>query len=147
MPKDDLPEFILADFLPYRLAVAAGRVSRAFARRYGEEFGLSVPEWRVLAHLARGEALSVRDIFARVDMDKSKVSRAATRLEEMGLVEKVAHPGDGRLVSLSLSPEGRRVMGRLIPMALDYQKELMDALGGDAPSLQAGLDRLMDKSG
>ncbi len=70
-------KFDLSAFLPYQLAVASARVSKGFAERYRAEFGLSIPEWRVLAHLAGGDAVSVREIHARVDMDKSKVSRAA----------------------------------------------------------------------
>ena len=75
--------FELTDFLPYQLAVAAGRVSRAFSDRYRAEFGLSIPEWRVLAHLSTADAVSIREIHARVDMDKSKVSRAAARERSM----------------------------------------------------------------
>ena len=102
--------FELDRFLPYRLTVAAGRVSRRFARLYEAETGLSIPEWRVLAHLAQAGSVSVRDIHARVDMDKSKVSRAAARLEEAGLVQKLEHETDRRLVALSLTPKGGAVM-------------------------------------
>ena len=66
-----------------------------FARRYGAESGISIPEWRVLAHLAEGGPVSVRDIHARVDMDKSKVSRAAARLEEAGLKADLRAIGPG----------------------------------------------------
>ena len=43
----------LDDFLPYRLSVLTNRVSGAIARHYSERFGLSVPEWRVMAVLGR----------------------------------------------------------------------------------------------
>lgn len=81
-----MPPFDLAAFLPCQLSVAASRVSRGFAERYRAEFGLSIPEWRVLAHLAQSDTVSVREIHARVDMDKSKVSRAAVRLERVARV-------------------------------------------------------------
>ncbi len=139
MPEPDLPEFDLAAFLPYRLAVAAAQVSRAFADRYRAEFGLTIPEWRVLAHLARGDAVSVRDIHEQVQMDKPKISRAASALEQAGLVAKVGHATDGRLVALSLTPRGRALMARLIPVALDYQAALTTALGDHAAGLDAGL--------
>ena len=48
-----MPDFDLAAFLPYQLAVVAARVSKGFADRYRAEFGLTIPEWRVLAHLAQ----------------------------------------------------------------------------------------------
>ena len=40
--------FDLDGFLPYRLSVAASRISRRFAALYGAEAGLSIPEWRVV---------------------------------------------------------------------------------------------------
>tara|TARA_R110002096_G_scaffold24713_7_gene77750 strand:- start:167 stop:646 length:480 start_codon:yes stop_codon:yes gene_type:complete len=134
--------FYLSEFLPYKLAVAAARVSRDFAEIYRTEFGLSVPEWRVLAHLTHEGAVSVRDIQARVDMDKSKVSRAATRLEAAGLIRKDENPNDGRLVKLSLTPEGVAVMARLIPLAQAFQDRLLSDLGPEAASLQANLSKI-----
>lgn len=136
--------FDLTAFLPYRLAVAASRVSRAYARRYSAELGLSVPEWRVLAHLAQEGQVSVREIEARVDMEKSKVSRAASRLEEQGLLAKVVNEADRRLVSLSLTPEGHAAMARLAPIALQFQSELLAALGEDAAGFQAGLSTILE---
>ena len=103
-----MPPLDLDGFLPYRLSVAASRISRRFAARYGAEAGIAVPEWRVLAHLAQARSVSVLDIHLRVDMDKSKASRAASRLEEAGLVAKVPHPSDRRLVALSLTRPGGR---------------------------------------
>lgn len=135
----DLPDFDLSVFLPYMLAVASQRVSRGLALRYAREFGLSIPEWRVLAHLTKDEALSVKDITARVDMDKSKVSRAATRLTGAGLLSKVADKGDGRLVALTLTDAGRALMARLIPLALGYEAEVLAALGPEVDAFARGL--------
>jgi DNA-binding MarR family transcriptional regulator len=143
MPDTAVPPFDLAAFLPYRLAVAAAQVSRAFAARYRDDFGISIPEWRVLAHLAQGQVVSVRDIHVRVDMDKSKVSRAASRLEAAGLITKVAQSGDRRLLALSLTPQGVALMSRLIPVAQAFQAELQAKLGDAAPMFEAALVTLM----
>jgi DNA-binding MarR family transcriptional regulator len=134
--------FDLSQFLPYRLAVAAARVSREFGDRYRAEFGLSIAEWRVLAHLSQAQAVSVGEITARVDMEKSRVSRAAQRLEDAGLVLKTAHPGDGRLVALSLTPQGAALMDRLGPMALEFQTELESRLGLSAGAFNMALTQL-----
>ena len=139
----DLP-FDLETFLPYRLAMAAGRVSRTFAERYRSEFGISIAEWRVIANLTQKEAVSVRDIFERVDMDKSKVSRAASRLEKAGYIRKLVNPGDRRLVSLTLTAKGRNLAAEILPMAVAFQDELLASLGDTAQGLQAGLDRLLE---
>jgi DNA-binding MarR family transcriptional regulator len=134
-------DFDLDAFLPYRLAVASQRVSAAFAEIYGSRHGLSRAEWRLLAHLASVDGpLSIREIFDRVAMDKPKVSRAASRLELMGLVEKGEHPGDRRLVALTLTERGRQVVADLLPLARDFETRLLERL---APDDRAALDRAL----
>ncbi|SDE82911.1 MarR family winged helix-turn-helix transcriptional regulator [Salipiger thiooxidans] len=135
--------FQLDDFLPYRLSVAASQVSRRFAARYGAEAGLTIPEWRVLAHLNHSGQVSVRDIHARVNLDKSMVSRAAARLEGAGYLRKSGHETDRRLVVLELTPEGRALMERLGRIAEAFQAELMAELGEGASVLEEALTRLI----
>lgn len=135
--------FVLEEFLPYQLCVAANHVSRSFAERYRRDFGISIAEWRVLAHLAQAGAVSVREIHACVDMDKSKISRAAARLGEAGYVSKRENPADRRLVDLELTPEGRALVGRLVPVALQFQRELLRQLGAQGPAMRDGLRALM----
>ncbi|WP_343080545.1 MarR family winged helix-turn-helix transcriptional regulator [Ostreiculturibacter nitratireducens] len=139
----DVGGFDLAKFLPYRISVAAARVSRGFAKRYRTEFGISIPEWRVLAHLsAAGGPVSVREVHARVDMDKSKVSRAAARLEQAGYVAKAENSDDRRLVQLTLTEAGRDLVARIVPVARSYHAELLARLGPEADSFRRALERL-----
>jgi len=134
--------FVLDDFLPYRLAVTAARVSREFSTRYRARFGITIPEWRVVAHLSQTGAVSVREIHARVDMDKSKVSRAASRLEAAGYVEKRVNPSDRRLLELTLTPKGQAMMLELAELARAYQAELEARLGEGAAEFGFALNRL-----
>ena len=136
--------FDLSAFLPYQLAVAASRVSKGFADRYRAEFGLTIPEWRVLAHLAQSEQVSVREIHAQVDMDKSKVSRAAARLEAQGLIEKRENPEDRRLLDMRLTAKGRELIARIVPIADAYQAQVLAQMGPEAPAFRAGLLRLLE---
>ena len=139
-----MPDFDLSAFLPYQLAVAAARVSKDFAVRYRAEFGLSIPEWRVMAHLAGGDAVSVREIHARVDMDKSKVSRAAARLETAGLIEKRENAGDRRLLDMRLTPKGQALIARIMPIADGFQADLEARLGKDAAAFRRGLMMMLE---
>lgn len=134
---------VLDDFLPYRLNVLAGRVSREFSTRYRERFGISIPEWRVVAHLSQAGAVSVREIHERLDMDKSKVSRAAARLEATGYVAKRVNAADRRLIELTLTAKGRAMMAELAGVAEAYQAELVRRLG-DTSAFLDGLDRLWE---
>ena len=124
--------FDLNGFLPYQLAVLASRVSRDFSTLYKQKFGISVAEWRVVAHLSQEGSVSVREIHKRVDMDKSKVSRAASRLEKRGFVTKSANPDDGRLVSLALTESGRQMIAEMTPIAREFEASVLAELGDDA---------------
>ncbi len=137
-----MSDFDLESFLPYQLSVLSSLVSEGFARHYRDRFGLSVAEWRVLAHLSQQEAVSVREICRRVHMDKPKVSRAASRLEARGAVTKVENPNDRRLVELSLTDQGRAMMAELIPLAQEYEARIVALLGDDAEALRANVRRL-----
>ena len=132
--------FDLDAFLPYRLTLVSQRVSARFAAIYGARHGLDRAEWRVLAHLAAAEPVSVREIFARVAMDKSKVSRAASRLELTGLIAKREDPRDRRLVVLTLTEQGRAVLADLLPLARDFEERLLARL---RPDDRAALDRIL----
>ena len=73
-------ELILEDFLPYRLAVLSHTVSTKIAGVYDKRFGLTIPEWRVLAILGRFPGLSAVEVAERTMLDKVAVSRAVTKL-------------------------------------------------------------------
>lgn len=137
--------FDLSAFLPYQLAVASARISKGFAERYRAEFGLTIPEWRVLAHLAQSGSVSVREIHARVDMDKSKVSRAAARLEGAGLIEKRENSEDRRLLDMRLTDKGRALIDRIVPIADAYQAEVLAQIGADASTFRRALLLLLEE--
>jgi len=140
-----LTDFHLDDFMPYQLAVLSSQISREFAELYTDRFGLSVPEWRLVAHLSQTrEPVSVREIFERVDMDKSKVSRAASRLEQRGYVIKSVNPSDRRLVELRLSENGRAMVEELAPLARRYDQRCLEALGEAEPAFREAVRLLLE---
>ncbi|MCK8785289.1 MarR family winged helix-turn-helix transcriptional regulator [Roseomonas sp. NAR14] len=132
----------LADFLPYRLSVVTESVSRAFADRYEAEFGLGIPEWRVMAVLGEGEPLSTQSVIVRTEMDRVKVSRAVIRLVDKGLVSRSAHPEDQRAHMLALSPAGEALYRRIVPRACGLQAALAETL---SEAELAALDRILTK--
>ena len=87
-----------------------------------------------------------RDINARVNLDKSVVSRAASRLEQAGLLRKSSDDSDQRLVALDLTDQGRALMERLGRIAETFQADLMRELGEDGPQLSRTLERLMNRA-
>lgn len=128
VPEDMPSQFHLSAFLPYRLSVLSDRVSRRLSVEYERTHGLSVAEWRVLVHLARCGSVSVRDIHNCVNLEKPRVSRAVSRLEQNGLVRKAPGKGDGRLVAISLTPAGQAVLADIIPAAKSVEASICDAV-------------------
>lgn len=140
--SDEPSELELSRFLPYRLSVVSNLVSRAFARRYETAFGLSIPEWRVMAVLGRYAPASSADICQRTAMDKAKVSRAVTRLVTAGYVTRKDNPIDQRQNVLGLSREGRRIYRQIVPLAFATEREVLEGLSAEEV---AQLDRLLTK--
>ncbi len=141
-----MSKFVLDEFLPYQLSVLAAQISREFSALYKSRFGITRPEWRVLAHLSQTESpVSVREIFDRVDMDKSKVSRAASRLESSGHILKSVNPTDRRLVELRLTDKGRAMVAELEPLARQFETEVLKRLGREAGRFRANLNALLGK--
>lgn len=140
-------DFELAAFLPYQLAVLSSRISREFAGIYQREHGLSVAEWRVIAHLSQREFDSVREIHARAGMDKSMISRAVDRLAAAGLVAKTKNTDDRRLISLSLTNKGRTLMGRLSVLAREFDATVRKRLpAGSAEPFAVAMAHLLEET-
>jgi DNA-binding MarR family transcriptional regulator len=118
-------DFNLSAFLPYRLAVLSERASRRLSAVYERTHGLTVAEWRVLVHLNRCEKVSVREIHNCVNLERSRVSRAVSRLEADGYVVKLPGTDDGRLVEISLSKKGQVALAEILPAALDVEQYLV----------------------
>ena len=134
------PKLHLDKFLPYRLSVLSNTVSSAIAAAYFVNFGLSIPEWRVMAVLAANPGLSAAEVTARTAMDKVAVSRAVAALISAGRLQRTTVPADRRRTHLALTSAGERVYARVVPMALEYERSLLTPL---SKRDRATLDRLM----
>lgn len=125
-PTDEV--LVLEEFLPYRLSLLANVVARGFTRLYSERFGLSLPEWEVLAVLGRYGTLTSAEVCERADMHKTMVSRAVAELERHGLVTRRVNRADRREAMLSLTDPGRRMHGQILPLARSYAERLTSDL-------------------
>lgn len=141
--RKNLPEFDLDSYLPYQFSVISSYLSNNLATQYRERHGISVPEWRILVNLAYSDSLSVRDIQWRVSMDKSKISRAVTRLDSAGYLTKRTDPGDRRLLELALTEKGYELVADLVPIAKRFQGELQERLSTKFAPLKSALDDIM----
>jgi DNA-binding MarR family transcriptional regulator len=118
----------LRDFLPYRLSVLSNTVSRKIADMYDREFGLSVWQWRVMAVLGENAGITATEIGQVTAMDKVAVSRAVSGLIDSGHVARKASLDDGRRSILSLTIKGKGVYDKIVPIALDAERDLVATL-------------------
>lgn len=132
----------LERFLPYRLSVLSNIVSSAIAAAYRQRFALTIPEWRVLAVLARYPGLAAREVAERTQMDAVAVSRAVTRLLRDGRLRRTRARADRRRSVLQVSDAGAAVYGKIAPLALRYEQVLLDGL---TPAERASVDRALGK--
>ena len=119
---------ILEDFLPYRLSILSNTVSSTIASTYDKRFGLSIPEWRLIAVLGRFPGLSAVEVAERTLMDKVAVSRAVSKLLKSGRIDRQFADADRRRSILNLTEEGRKVHDEIAPMALKFEEDLLHGL-------------------
>ena len=118
-------------FVPFRLSYTSNLVSDRIAKTYVALFGLSIPEWRLVAVIAEGEGVTQAAIGARTRMDKVTVSRAAIALTERGLLQRAGNPDDRRSHLLTLTEAGRTLYAAVAPKALELERRIFESFPAD----------------
>ena len=132
-------------YLAYLLARASQLISAEFhvvVRRSR----LPVLQWRVLATLADGQALSVGEVAAIVLVPQSTATRVAERMVQAGLLLRADDAQDRRITRVRLSAAGLKLAARLVAQARAHEAAVVDALGADdARQLKRLLLRLIEQ--
>lgn len=140
-------ELRLEYFLPYRLAVLSTTVSATVARAYDKRFGVSIPEWRVIAVLGRFPGLSAVEVAERTMMDKVAVSRAVTKLIKNGHIDREFADTDKRRSILNLSEDGKLLHDEIAELALQFERDLLLGFSEDElESLNSLMERLLARA-
>jgi DNA-binding MarR family transcriptional regulator len=134
------PQLDLGNFLPYLV----NRVSTAFVAEFSGDalvhHGLSIGMWRVLAALSDNGEQRLIDLAAMTSIDVSTLSRLVTRLLHAGLVSRKRSTTSNREVLIQLTPKGRGIVNRLIPIARKLERT---AVVGIAAKDLAAIKRLL----
>lgn len=101
-------------------------------KRYLEEFGLSLPEWRLLALIARFSPLRFSELTTRSSMDKGQVSRTLRVMSKRGLTKmKALKRGTAYAEALaapvivSVTAKGKGLYKSVLPTAQRRQAEVL----------------------
>ena len=103
-----------------------------------------VPPARVIASVGSFGPFSIMDLARHANLDKSQASRAAEALSKQGLVMREASEDDGRVVLVSLTPEGRALYRRVMPVARKWNEDFFACLDeNEQVSLSNALDKVI----
>ncbi len=125
-PKDELPLALRTAYLTLHR-----RSDAVFS-----DYGITADQFVLLATLARGQAMTQRELAARMPSDPSTVRAMLVLLEKQGLVTREAHPTDARARTVRLTKVGVRTYQQ----AFDAGQEIRDQM---AESLSASESRTL----
>jgi DNA-binding MarR family transcriptional regulator len=110
--------------------------------------GVTADQFVLLATLARGQALTQRELARRMSSDPSTVRAMLVLLERLGLVRRQAHPTDARARTVELTAAGKRKFRKLWGASEAIRTEMWNALpGGAATEFVGNLQRLAETLG
>lgn len=124
-------------YVPYFVNAINNPLSRGASQLYLRDFGVGIVEWRIISMLAIEERIPASRIVDVVQVDKSATSRGLRDLEEKGLARFEANKADARRRIWWLSKAGYDIHDRIITVALERERLLLQ--GVDAADLEITL--------
>jgi DNA-binding MarR family transcriptional regulator len=115
--------------LPFEIGETAHALRKAFDRK-AVGLGVTRAQWKVLFRLERQPALRQIELADMLDIEPITLSRIVDRLEESGLVERVADPADRRAWRLHVTARAQPLIAKLRGIA---DEMVADAFAGIDP--------------
>ncbi len=134
------PERSLATEVAAGLERAAGLI-----RSLSPPSGLSLTAASTLATLERSGPCRLTSLAVSQGVTQPAMTQLIARLREAGLVERAADPGDGRVVQIHITAEGRALLARrravraerLVGLLTQLSPEEQAALAAALPAIEA----------
>lgn len=124
---------------PYLMSRIVNRLNQRLVAAL-KTLGLTFRHWRVLAFLAAAERRTIAELAQYTVTPHSTLSRFLDRMERAGLVRRAESAHDLRAIELRLTPRGRALYERILPLALEINAQL---LAGFSAAERAQLERLL----
>jgi DNA-binding MarR family transcriptional regulator len=134
----------LEQYVPYLLNRAGARIAAAFNADM-RQIGVSLQVWRVLAALREQDGRRMGDLSKTTSIEVSTLTRLVDNMEKDGLVVRRREAGDARAISLHVTPSGRRLTQRIVPIAERYEAVALKGFSSaEIAVLKKALRRLYD---
>lgn len=98
---------------------------------FEREVGVSLGTWHTLAMLRREDGLSQGELCRRFDLDPSRITRLAQRLEREGWIRRERDSEDSRVMRMYLTDEGNATLEGLRERYESFEARLEEALGSE----------------
>jgi DNA-binding MarR family transcriptional regulator len=121
--------------VPTALRAAYLALHRRSEARFAKH-GVTADQFVLLATLARGHALTQRELARRMPSDPSTVRAMLVLLERLGLVQRDSHPTDARARTVALTAAGKRKFQQLWKAGQSIRDQM-------AAALEPGEDELL----
>jgi DNA-binding MarR family transcriptional regulator len=128
MAPEAPPHRFVDDYLPALLAQASQLISSEF-HRVARQHGFSVSEWRVMASLAGGTAISIGQLAQVTVTKQPTVTRLLDRMEARGQVERLPHDSDRRVTLVRITPAGTHAVEHLMDLAREHERRVLEPFG------------------
>ena len=137
-PKDELPLALRTAYLTLH-------------RRSDTEFaqhGITADQFVLLATLSRGDAMTQRELAARMPSDPSTVRAMLVLLEKQGLVARESHQTDGRARTATLTRLGLRKFQQVWEAGQAVRDQMVNSLNAsETRTLLSLLQRVAESLG
>lgn len=125
-----------------------GRMTRisslALARmeRELDRCGIDRVDFEVLSAVARSDhPLRASEVTSVTGISGASTTKHAERLVQLGLLERTRLERDGRVVLLSLTDSGRKLVDEQFPRRIENERRMLDGLDDDELDVLVGLLR------
>src|SRR5580693_5410625 len=112
------------DFLPHLITRLAYQLNGGLVEKLRRE-GINVTRWRILAVLAMGDGITIKEIIDRTMLQQSALSRALMNMEAEQYVRRVLRRADARYVEVFLTDKGRALFNSLNIVVRRRQQRLL----------------------
>ena len=126
------PKHQLADLAPLLYVIA--NVSKHFRRRVQEEakgFELTLPQWKVLAHLSSTTGIAQSALANLVEADAMTVSGILERLEARGYATRSPNPKDSRAKVVHGTALAEREVAKMRDVARQIYTQVLEGIPAD----------------
>ena len=149
-PWDDLDpqgsDLMVSDFLTTLVITTGNALRRTVTVQYTDQFGLTMPEWRVLSVLAEARELPFAELVVRSATDKGQLSRTLRAMQERGLLD--LRNEAAKKVTCLVTEAGLALYGQVMPVARQRQAQYIRQLApAERRALYGAMRKLRDLCG